>query len=114
MLRYTSSLSCPRLISCFLVQVGKAWLAVARMHHSLGEAGGGAEVLQRASLALKRALAVCTEAARAVGTQCQCEPQFAALQNKLDGGGRGKPAEQQEPCKAAELMPPPMPPVPTK
>lgn len=69
-------------------QVGKAWLALARMYQHVGAAGHGG--MDRAADALKRAWAVCRGCAESCGVAVHCEGAFgylAAAAATVPGGG---------------------------
>ena len=97
------------------------------MYQSLGETRGDSALLLQSCAAVKRAQQVCLEAARSVGSSCQCEAQFATLQERLEAKGRQhagpvqqqqqqqhKQQQQQQALDAHMMRPPPPRPAATK
>ncbi len=64
------------------LQVGKAWLALARMYQHTMESGGGAGK-ERAAAALQRAWAVCRNCAAGCNATLECSDAFAYLTDRV-------------------------------
>ncbi len=62
-------------------QVGKAWLALARMYQHVGASGTAG--MRRAAEALQHAWSVCHNCAQACGTQLRCGPSLGYLQQRV-------------------------------
>ena len=75
-------------------QVGKAWLALARMYQHVGTANSSAAGMDSAARALARAWSVCHCCASSMCYSLKCDEAFKYLQGHLTSAGEREPGKQ--------------------